>query len=213
MLRRRSGIRRHMRDITQPSRQETVTMSTETDFMIARMAEEARRGRLSRRGFMSAATAAGLTTSAATGLWGSKVAAQTPKRGGTFRWGVHDGNTSDSHDPGTYLTRQMIYLAHQYRSFLTMINPDNSLGPDLATEWSEATPDATEWTFKLNPNATFHSGKKVTAKDVVASMNHHRGDDTTSAAKALLADVVDITQGRRPHRVFKLAAATPTCPG
>jgi peptide/nickel transport system substrate-binding protein len=50
----------------------------------------------------------------------------------------HDGNTSDSHDPGTYLTRQMIYLAHQYRSFLTMINPDNSLGPDLATNGPRA---------------------------------------------------------------------------
>jgi peptide/nickel transport system substrate-binding protein len=72
-----------------------------------------------------------------------------------------------------------------------MINPDGSLGPDLATEWS-ATPDAAQWTFKLNPNATFHNGNKVTVNDVIASMNYHRGEDSTSAAKALLASVTDL---------------------
>ena len=160
--------------------------------LIDRIAQEARLGRVSRREFMSWTMAAGLTASTASGLWTTTAHAQAPKRGGTFRWGVHDGNTSDTHDPGTYVTRQMIFLAHQYRSYLTMINPDNSLGPDLATEWS-ATPDAAEWTFKLNENATFaKSGNKVTAKDVVASINHHRGDKTTSAAKALLTDVTDV---------------------
>ncbi|PHP68038.1 peptide ABC transporter substrate-binding protein [Zhengella mangrovi] len=160
--------------------------------LIDRIAQEARLGRVSRREFMSWTMAAGLTASTASGLWTTKAHAETPKRGGTFRWGVHDGNTSDTHDPGTYVTRQMIFLAHQYRSYLTMINPDNSLGPDLATEWS-ASPDATEWTFKLHEKATFgKSGNNVKAKDVVASLNHHRGEKTTSAAKALLTDVTDV---------------------
>ena len=184
---------------------------SERDEMIAKMAAEARMGRLSRRGFMSAATAAGLTAGAASGLWGTKVAAQTPQRGGTFRWGVHDGNTGDSHDPGTYLTRQMIYLAHQYRSFLTQIEPDNTLGPDLATTW-EASPDATVWTFEINPDATFHSGRKVTANDVVASMNHHRGEDTASAAKALLADVVDVRADGEQTVVFEMARGNADLP-
>ena len=158
--------------------------------MIERLAHAARTGRISRREFMGTAAMAGIAASSATGLWTTHAAAQ-PKRGGTFRWGIHDGNTSDTHDPGTYVTRQMIFLAHQYRSYLTMINPDNSLGPDLATNW-EASPDATVWTFEINPNATFHRAGPVTAKDVVASINHHRGDDTTSAAKSLLTDVTDI---------------------
>lgn len=158
---------------------------------IDELAAEARQGRISRRAFMHRSIAAGVTASTATGLWTGAARAE-PKRGGTFRWGIHDGNTSDTHDPGTYVTRQMIFLAHQYRSYLTMINPDNSLGPDLATEWS-ATPDAAEWTFKITDQASFHSGAKVTAADVVASLNHHRGDSTTSAAKALLTSVTDIT--------------------
>ncbi|MEQ8863057.1 MAG: ABC transporter substrate-binding protein [Thalassobaculum sp.] len=154
--------------------------------------------------------AAGLAASTATGLWaGSAVAA--PKKGGTFRWGIHDGNTSDTHDPGTYVTRQMIFLAHQYRSYLTMINPDNSLGPDLATEW-KATPDAAEWTFMLNKNASFHSGKPVKAADVVASMNHHRGDATTSAAKSLLTDVTDIVADGDHAVTFKLARGNADLP-
>jgi peptide/nickel transport system substrate-binding protein len=159
--------------------------------LMDRIAEEARRGRISRREFMQTSVAAGLTVTTATGLWTTAASAQ-PVRGGTFRWGIHDGNTADTHDPGTYVTRQMIFLAHQYRSYLTLIEPDNSLGPDLATSWS-ASPDATQWTFELNPAASFHSGRPVTANDVIASLNHHRGDQSTSAAKSLLTDVTDIT--------------------
>lgn len=157
-----------------------------------RLAAEARLGRLSRRDFMSQSLAAGLAATTATGLW-TKAASAQPQSGGTFRWGLHDGNTSDTHDPGTYVTRQMIFLAHTHRSYLTMINGDGSLGPDLATSW-EASADASEWTFELNPAATFHSGKACTADDVIASLNHHRGDASTSAAKALLSGVTEITK-------------------
>src|SRR6056297_3739073 len=166
-------------------------MTKKTDkVLMDRLANAARSGDISRRSFMHFAAAAGMTASAATGLWGTSAAAQ-PSRGGTFRWGVHDGNSSDTHDPGTYVTRQMIFLAHTHRSYLTMITPENGLGPDLATAW-EASPDAKVWTFSLNENASFHSGKKCTAQDVVDSLNHHRGEESTSAAKALLSDVTDV---------------------
>jgi peptide/nickel transport system substrate-binding protein len=179
--------------------------------LIERMAAEARLGRLSRRSFMQYALAAGVGTAAASGMWSSKVAMAAPKKGGVFRWGIHDGNTSDTHDPGTYVTRQMIFLAHQYRSYLTMINPDNTLGPDLALSW-EATPDAKNWTFKIHKGATFHSGKAVTAEDVVASMNHHRGDKTTSAAKALLTGVEDIVADDKYTVTFKLKGGNADLP-
>ncbi|WP_299817665.1 ABC transporter substrate-binding protein [uncultured Jannaschia sp.] len=167
-------------------------MSKKNQEQIDRLADAARRGGLSRRDFMHYSVAAGLTATTATGLWTTKAAAQ-PKSGGNFRWGLHDGNTSDTHDPGTYVTRQNIFLAHTHRSYLTMIMGDGSLGPDLADSW-EANEDATQWIFELNQDASFHSGKPVTADDVIASLNHHRGDDTTSAAKALLTDVSDITK-------------------
>lgn len=166
-------------------------MTKKDQELINRIAEEARKGRISRRDFMNYSMAAGLTTASATGLWATSAKA-APQRGGTFRWGIHDGNTGDTHDPGTYVTRTMIFLAHTHRSYLTMINGDGSLGPDLADSW-EASADASEWTFTITDKASFHSGRKVTAKDVVASINHHRGENTTSAAKALLSDVEDVS--------------------
>jgi peptide/nickel transport system substrate-binding protein len=178
--------------------------------ILDRLAEEARRGRISRRDFMSYSIAAGLTATTATGLW-SKSAMAAPQRGGNFRLGAHDGNTSDTHDPGTYLSFSMIQLAHTYRSYLTMINPDNSLGPDVADSW-EATPDAKNWTFKLNRDVSFHSGKKCTADDVIASMNHHRGEKSTSAAKALLKDVEDIVKDDDYTVTFKLTTGNADLP-
>ncbi|HHC28956.1 MAG TPA: ABC transporter substrate-binding protein, partial [Rhodobacterales bacterium] len=186
-------------------------MSKKDQAMIDRIAEGARQGRISRRDFMNYSTAAGLGAAGATSLWASAASA-APQRGGTFRWGIHDGNTSDSHDPGTYLTRTMIFLAHTHRSFLTMINGDGSLGPDLADSW-EGTADASQWTFTLTPNAHFGlSGNKVTAKDVVASLNHHRGEDSTSAAKALLADVEEITADGDHTVVVKLTGGNADFP-
>ncbi len=153
--------------------------------------EAGRKKQLSRRQFMTHAMAAGLTMTAASTLWTEKVSAQTPQKGGKFRVGVHDANTTDTHDPGTYLSVGHIQTAHAHRSYLTEITSENGLGGDLATSW-EATPDAKTWTFQLANNASFHSGKPVTSKDVIASVNHHRGEGTTSAAASLMANITDI---------------------
>jgi peptide/nickel transport system substrate-binding protein len=155
------------------------------------LSQDAKTGNLSRRDFMRLSMAAGLSTTAASGLWVGDVLAQTPQKGGKFRLGVHDGNTADQMDPGKYQSVGEIQLAHAHRSYLTEITSENGLGPDMADSWS-ATPDAKVWTFQLNKDATFHDGRKFTAKDAIASLNHHRGEDSTSAAKALLTAVSDI---------------------
>ncbi len=186
-----------------------MTTNVQRDLM-DKLAEAARAGRVSRRSFMSTAMAAGISATTATGLWTKQAAAQ-PKSGGVFRVGIHDNNSSDSHDPGTYLSIQQIFLAHTHRSYLTLINTDQTLGGDVASEWT-ATPDAAEWTFKLRENVSFHSGKKMTADDVIASLNFHRGDATTSAAKALLADVEDITKPDDYTVVIKLTGPNADLP-
>ncbi|MEL7343570.1 MAG: ABC transporter substrate-binding protein [Pseudomonadota bacterium] len=167
--------------------------------------------RVNRRGFMEGALYTGAGAAAASTMWATKVEAQTPKRGGNFRVGVHDGNTSDGFDPGTYNSVLQIQLAHAAFSWLTEITNENGLGPDLATEWS-ATPDATTWTFALNPSATFHDGTPVTATDVIASMNHHRGEASTSAAKAILNIVDDITADGDHTVVFTLSTGVADLP-
>ena len=179
--------------------------------LISARAADASRGRLSRREFVKYSVAAGITASTAGALWTNEVLAASPKKGGKFRLGVHDGNTSESFDPGTYVTFGGIQLAHTHRSYLTMITPTNELGPDMADSWS-ASDDASQWTFELNKNASFHSGKPFTADDVIASINHHRGDETTSAAKALMADVTEIVKNNDHSVTVKLSGGNADFP-
>ena len=143
-----------------------------------------------RRDVLKGAAATGLA--AALPIAMPRPARAEPKRGGTFRVGVHDGNTTDSWDPGTTESIFMIHISHAARAYLTEITNENTLGPDLATEWTALSDDATEWRFALNPAATFHDGRPVTAADVIASINFHRSETATSAAKPLLEDVADI---------------------
>ena len=178
--------------------------------MIDRLTRAAREGNISRRSFMNYSLAAGMGASAATGLWGTSAKAE-PKRGGIFRIAQHDGNTSDQHDPGKYVSFADIALTHTFRAYLTQINPDQTLGGDVASEWS-ASPDAREWTFKINKQATFHSGAKVTTADVIASLNHHRGENTTSAAAAFLTDVQDIVDNGDHSVTIKLGAPNADLP-
>lgn len=183
----------------------------ETDRIVAEIVEASRKKRLSRRGFMEGALATGIGVTAASTLWSTKVSAQTPKKGGTFRVGVHDGNTADSLDPGTTESVFMIQLNHASRSYLTEITNTNELGPDIATDWS-ASDDASEWKFNLSKGVTFHGGKSMTSADVVDSLNHHRGEKTTSAAKALLADVTDISADGDHAITIKLKAGNADLP-
>jgi len=131
---------------------------------VAAIAAAARNGKVSRREFMQLSMAAGIGLSAGASLWSSEVRAQTPQQGGTFRVGVNDGNTTDQMDPAKYQSVGEIQVVHTHRSFLTEITAENGLGPDMADSW-EPNEDATVWVFKLNPNSTFHSGKKFTATD------------------------------------------------
>ncbi|MBQ4824543.1 ABC transporter substrate-binding protein [Leisingera sp. HS039] len=177
---------------------------------LANLTAVARTGNLSRRDFVRSAVAAGLAIPAAAGLW-TTAAQAAPQRGGTLRLGQHDGNTTDNHDPGTYVSVASIVLAHTHRSYLTQINPDNTLGGDLATSWS-ASEDAAEWTFELTENASFHSGKPLVADDIIASLNYHRGEDSTSAAKSLLADVVEIVKNNDHSLTIKMASGNADLP-
>ena len=165
--------------------------------------EDSRSGKVSRRQFLQHSLAAGLALTAGSAIWTSEVSAATPKRGGTFRVGVHDANTSDTLDPATFSSVGQIQIVHTHRSFLTEITSENQLGPDLADSW-EPNADATMWTFKLNDKAMFQNGNKVTAKDVIASMNHHRGEESKSAAKALVASVENIKSDGDHTVIFEL---------
>src|SRR6056297_3235004 len=124
----------------------------------------------SRRGVIKGAAATGLDTAFPASF--ASPAKAAPKRGGTFRVGVHDGNTGDTWDPATTDSILMIHSSHVVRSYLTEITNENTLGPDLATSWEPIGGDASQWRFELAPDATFHDGRPVKSADVIASMNY-----------------------------------------
>lgn len=175
------------------------------------LAKAALGGRLSRRHFMERALLLGLTVPLASSIWSGQVAATTPRSGGNFRVGVKDANVTDSLDPGTAGALFTIMLNRICRSALTEVTATNALGPDAAESW-EASPDAKRWRFKLYGGQEFQNGKSLTAEDVVATLNYHRGPNSKSGARGLLSDVEDVTADGKNTVVITMKLGTADLP-
>ncbi|WP_291733195.1 ABC transporter substrate-binding protein [Leisingera sp. F5] len=153
---------------------------------------------IGRRGFLAGSVAlAGLSQM-------PRAAEAQPQKGGTFRLSVNQGGTSDTLNPAEANGSQQIMVGWALRNNLTEIGSDNKLKPELATGWSSD--DAKTWVFKLRQGVTFHNGKSLAPEDVIASLNLHRGEESTSGAKALLAGVESISAGGSDTVVFSLSA-------
>ena len=156
------------------------------------------RPQISRRGFLQASAAAGLAATMPTG-----TRAATPRRGGTMRFGIAHGQTTDTTDPATFATLFDSSLSFGMNGYLTQVGTDGTLEPELAESW-EASPDATTWRFRIRKGVTFHNGRTLTVEDVIASINYHRGEKTTSAAKPVVAQITDIRADGPDTVVFEL---------
>ena len=166
-------------------------------------------GKLSRRNFITAALSVGVALPSALSIVGT-VQAATPKKGGKFIAGLGHGSTTDSLDPGSWENDFMISLTQAYNNYLTEIDNRGNLIGELAESW-EASPDAKSWRFTLRSGVEFHNGKSLSAEDVVASFNHHRGENTKSAAKAIISGITDIkTDGNA--LVFNLSSGNADFP-
>jgi len=163
---------------------------TEQDKYTRRLIGEAGKGRMSRREFLGRSSAVGLSLAIGTGLFNEAYAA-TPKNGGHMRMAMGHGATTDTLDPATLTNGLQWVVAYGVANTLTELDASGALIGSLATEWSSS-PDAATWTFKLRKGVEFHNGKTMTAEDVIASINYHRGEKSTSVAKPLVASVTNI---------------------
>jgi len=109
-----------------------------------------------------------------------------------MRFGIVHGSSADVLDPGQVLNGMLSAMHYAVTNTLTEVEAGGPLVPKLAVEW-DASPDARVWIFKLRPGIKFHNGKTLTVDDVIAPINHHRGEGSTSSAKTLVDAVVDIT--------------------
>jgi len=145
------------------------------------------RGQITRREFISRMIALGVATTTTGALWSGPVMA-AQKKGGHFIIGKGHGQTTDNLNPGTFENGFTISLSHAINGYLTEIGKDGSVKPGLAESW-DSSPDAAKWSFKLRKGVTFHNGKALTVDDVIASINFHRGEGSTSAAGPLVAEI------------------------
>ena len=129
--------------------------------------------------------------------------ARAAKKGGVMRVGKGHGQTIDSLDPGTHENGFTIAMTHGYNIYMTEVGADGSLVGQLAESW-EASADVATWTFKLRKGVVYHNGREATAEDVVASINHHRGEDSKSAAKPIVAPITDIKADGKHTVVFTI---------
>ncbi len=167
--------------------------------------------RMSRREFVQLAIASGASAALAQNMFESAKAAE-PKKGGLFRAGVGHGSTTDSLNPATW---ENIFVgdfgAGLMGDTLVDIDTSNSPTPNLAVSFEPAD-GAKKWVFKLRKGVEFHNGKSLTADDVIATYNHHRGENSKSAVKSVLKSVTDIKADGPDTVIFNLEAGSADFP-
>ena len=151
-----------------------------------------RDGTLSRRDFVSRMSALGVAASAVGGLVTSAEAlAETPKRGGRARFGWYTHSANDTLDPAKLNSSLDYHRAYSIMSPLVRWDRELKPQPDLAESW-EPQESGRVWIFELRKGVTFHNGKDLTANDVIFSIQHHMGPDSTSSIKSWLAGITDL---------------------
>ena len=166
-------------------------------------------GQINRRQFMVSVLATGIAASTAITL-ASEAEAATPKKGGTFRYGVGHGSTTDTLDSGTSENHFTLVNTYNIANHLTHIDSDGKLKGDLAESYESD--DAKTWVFNLRKGIEFHNGKTMTSADVLATFDYHGNENSKSAAKGLLTSVKSMKADGPNTVVFELAEANADFP-
>ena len=149
-----------------------------------------RDGRISRRDFLKAVGALGISAVGAHAyLASSSALAATPRKGGTAIFANNIHGPDDQMDPIVFSSGIDYARGRATYNGLIQILDNMSLHPELAEEW-RSNQDATEYTFKLRKGVEFHDGSPLTADDVVWSMNRHLGEESPSVIKAFFGSIV-----------------------
>lgn len=99
---------------------------------------------------------------------GGPAAAGSPRKGGTLRMAITDGQSSDSLDPGLIVSQNSAIVCNALYDTLTTVDDNFTPQPALAESW-HSTPDAMTWTFRLRNDVKWHDGSDFTSADVLAT--------------------------------------------
>jgi peptide/nickel transport system substrate-binding protein len=180
--------------------------------------DEYRAGTISRREFVARATVVGMSIplagflASACGVDRQDVAKVDPKQtkppqpGGTIRTGI--GAPAGALDPVTANNEGALAVLGQSGEYLTWSDSQLKLRPRLAESW-KPNADGSVWTFKIRQGVKFHDGQRMSAEDVVATIDRLADPKGSSNALSVFAGVLSKGQSKAvdPTTVeFKLDA-------
>src|SRR5258708_37603424 len=138
----------------------------------------------------------GIATAGSIVTYATQALAETPKKGGRLRVAGSGTSTADTVDPAKQSFSTDYARCNMFYNSLTSLGGE--MAPRLALAESIENDKATVWTIKLRKDVAFHDGKKLTADDVVYSLNRHKDPSVGSSAKSL-ADQMTAIKATGPN--------------
>lgn len=142
---------------------------------------------LTRRGVLGSAGASLFLAGCGSGGQGGQAPAK-PRRGGSLRLGIIDGERSgnlDAHKPVGVAS-----IIRGFAMYAKLWEWSSHMQPQLAlAEFAEANANASAWDIRLKQGLEFHHGKTITADDVIFSIRRLTDPDLASPYGALVSPV------------------------
>lgn len=155
------------------------------------VADQFLKGEIDRRAFLRTVTLLGISAASATafaGLATPAAAQETPKKGGSLRYG---GAVMEMNDPMMITWTNPSNIARNVIEFLTRVDEDNLTQPSLAASWDPSA-DLMTWKFKLQPNVKWSNGDAFTSEDVAFNIRRWIAPESKSSNKSAFSAVKEV---------------------